>query len=129
MKNKEEIEDNRIPKQLAKALGIEKEDEDSLIAFKESLFEKTVRENIELKKKVEQIKIEAYWQGYIAKQNEAVEICKQCKCREKARGLETQKQELIEKLEETRNNLKKDGFIGYSDEIQEILEILKGDKQ
>lgn len=43
--------------------------------------------------------------------------------------LESNKQELIEKLEETRNNLKKDGFIGYSDEIQEILEILKGEKE
>lgn len=70
MQNKEEIEDSRIPKQLAKALGIHKDDDDSLIAFKESLFEETVKENIKLKKQVEQ--------------------------------LETEKQKLIEKLEEDK---------------------------
>lgn len=68
MLSKEEIEKNRIPEQLAKALGIEKEDSDSLIAFKESIFEETVRENIKLKKQIEQ--------------------------------LESDKQDLIEKLEE-----------------------------
>lgn len=34
---------------------IEKEDEDSLIAFKESLFDETVKENIRLKNQVEQL--------------------------------------------------------------------------
>ena len=52
--NKEEIENNRIPKEIAKALGIEKEDKDSLIAFKENLYEQTVRENVRLKKELEQ---------------------------------------------------------------------------
>lgn len=42
----------------------------------------------------------AYWEGYIAKQNEAMEICKQCKYIKKARELESDKQKLIEKLEE-----------------------------
>lgn len=55
MQSKEEIENNRIPKQLAKALGIEKEDTDILIAFKQSLYEQTVKENIKLKKQVEQL--------------------------------------------------------------------------
>lgn len=55
MQSKEEIENNRVPKQIAKILDIKKEDTDSLIAFKESIYEKTVKENIELKKKVEQL--------------------------------------------------------------------------
>lgn len=56
MLSKKEIENNRIPKQLAKALGIKQEDKDSLKAFKESLYEKTAKENIKLKKQVEQQK-------------------------------------------------------------------------
>lgn len=31
----------------------------------------------------------AYWEGYIAKQNEAMEICKQCKYIKKVRQLES----------------------------------------
>lgn len=58
MLSKEKIENDKIPKQLAKALGIEKEDTDSLIAFKESLFEQTVKENVKLKKQVEQLEKE-----------------------------------------------------------------------
>ena len=38
-------------------------------------------------------------------------------------------QKLIEKLEETRDNLERNGYVGYADEIQEILEIVKGEKQ
>lgn len=41
--------------------------------------------------------------------------------------LELDRQKLIEKLEETRNNLEKDGFVGYADEIQKAIEILKGE--
>lgn len=55
MLSKEEKENNRIPKQLAKALGIEKEDSDALIAFKENLYERTTKENIKLKRQVEQL--------------------------------------------------------------------------
>ena len=40
---------------------------------------------------------------------------------------ETNKQKIIERLEEIRDNLEKDGFVGYADEIQEILEIVKGE--
>ena len=31
----------------------------------------------------------AYWKGYIAKQNEAMEICKQCKYIKKVKQLES----------------------------------------
>lgn len=55
MLSKEEIENNRIPKEIAKVLEIDKEDNDSLIAFKESLFEQTTKENIKLKKQIEQL--------------------------------------------------------------------------
>ena len=41
---------------------------------------------------------------------------------------EEDKQKLIEKLEEIRNNLERDGYVGYAEEIQEILEIAKGEK-
>lgn len=37
----------------------------------------------------------------------------------------TNKQKVIEKLGETRDNLERDGFVGYADEIQEILKIAK----
>lgn len=35
--------------------GIEKEDTDSLIAFKQNIYEQTVRENVEFKKQIEQL--------------------------------------------------------------------------
>lgn len=50
------IETDKKLKQLSKALEIKKEDRE--------------------KEQIEQIKIKAYWEGYIQKQNEAVEICK-----------------------------------------------------
>lgn len=56
--SKEETKNNGIPKELESLYGIEKEDTDSLIAFKESLFEKTAKENIKLKKQVEQLEKE-----------------------------------------------------------------------
>lgn len=34
---------------------------------------------------------------------------------------------LVEKMKEMRRNLNKDGFIGYADEITDILEELKGE--
>lgn len=45
----------------------------------------------------------AYWKGYIQKQNEAMEIRKQCKYIKKARKLETREQKLVEKLKEQAN--------------------------
>ncbi len=48
----------------------------------------------------------AYWEGYIQKQNEAVEICKQCKYRKKARELEDYitKDKIREKIKELNKN-------------------------
>ncbi len=84
----------------------------------------------------------AYWKGYIQKQNEAVEICKQCKYRKKARELESKKQKLIEKLKKDIVNITKtmqDGkhwddysrcrLKAYRTKTKEILKILKGEKQ
>lgn len=34
---------------------------------------------------------------------------------------------LVEKIKEIRNDLEKDGFVGYADEITDILEELKGE--
>ena len=83
-----------------------------------------------------------YWQGYIQKQNESVEICKMCKYRKKARKLEIQNQELIKKLEEDIvniskkinsedyiNNYRKIRLKAFKMKTREILKILKGDKQ
>lgn len=50
----------------------------------------------------------AYWEGYIAKQNEAMEICKQCKYIKKVKQLESREQKLIEKLEEESKQLEHD---------------------
>ena len=76
----------------------------------------------------------AYWEGYIAKQNEAMEICKQCKYIKKVKELESEKQNLIEKLEEEIKNTKRQ----YSentllniridwkiDVLEDILEFIK----
>ena len=84
----------------------------------------------------------AYWEGYIAKQNEAIEICKQCKYMKKVKQLESDKQNLIKKLEEdivnANDNIKhmeeknilqtiaRELAIGMRDYAQEILEIVKG---
>lgn len=72
----------------------------------------------------------AYWEGYIAKQNEAMEICKQCKYIKKVKQLELREQKLIEKLEEDTNKpipLAEDmDWIRCRKEYaKEILEILK----
>lgn len=42
-----------------------------------------------------QIRESAYWEGYAQKQKEAIEICKQCKDRNKVEQLETNNQTLI----------------------------------
>lgn len=112
MLSKEEIENNRTPKEIAKILEIEKEDKDSLIAFKESLFEKTTKENIRLKKLLEQLETEN-------------------------KELKTDKQRLIEKLkkekftiESTYSQINGDYFMAQDrlDLISEILEIMRGEK-
>ena len=83
----------------------------------------------------------AYWKGYIAKQNEAMEICKQCKYIKKVKQLESDKQKLIEKLVEdideleTLNDNYTDADIlegiyttrGQIIKANEILSILKGE--
>ena len=84
----------------------------------------------------------AYWKGYIAKQNEAMEICKQCKYIKKVKQLESDKQKLIEKLEKDTVNITKtmqDGkhcddysrcrLKAYRTKTKEILSILKGENQ
>lgn len=42
--------------------------------------------------------------------------------------LESDKQKLIEKLEEVLKSIKQDGIYGYDEDILEILSILKGEK-
>lgn len=42
--------------------------------------------------------------------------------------LESDKQKLIEKLEEVLKSIKQDGIYGYDEDILEILSILKGKK-
>lgn len=76
----------------------------------------------------------AYWEGYIQKQNEAMEICKQCKYIKKVKQLECDKQKLIEKLEEEHTNAKTKYSetlspyqYGKVDVVEEILSILKGE--
>ena len=43
--------------------------------------------------------------------------------------LESDKQKLIEKLEEVLKSIKQDGIYGYDEDILEILSILKGEKE
>ena len=42
-------------------------------------------------------------------------------------NLESDKQKLIEKLEEVLKSIKQDGIYGYDEDILEILSILKGE--
>lgn len=95
----------------------------------------------------------AYWQGYIAKQNEAIEICKICKYMKKARDLESEnyeqnniinsyieeREKLIDKLEQDIEELEilNDNYIdanvlegtyetlGRISEAKKILSIIK----
>ncbi len=45
-------------------------------------------------------KDDSYWQGYIQKQNEAMEICKQCKYRNKANKYDSLVKKIEDKIEE-----------------------------
>lgn len=66
--------------------------------------------------------------GFSQKQNEAMQICKQCKYIKKLRQLETKHQKLIEKLEEDITNFAKENRDGsLQDYVDEILGILKGE--
>lgn len=130
MLSKEEIEKakERISKSLNDGLFStlysqeeNEEDEKILLAYIKQL--ETKLENI-------------YWQGYIQKQNEAMEICKQCKYIKKAKKLETDKQKLIEKLEECAESyytLNEDEEYERNKDVEEfakeILKILKGEKE
>lgn len=109
MLSKEEIENNRIPRQLAKALGIEKEDTDSLIAFKESLYKQMAKENVKLKKQVAQL--ESNKQKLIKK------LEKDIKKNNEFEFMPLQ-------IEKAYNNYYK---LGKIDEAQENLKILKGE--
>ena len=86
------------------------------------------------------IRREGYWEGYIQKQNEAMEICKQCKYMKKAKKLESDKQKLIRKLEwdviniskklngeDYIDNYRKIRLIAFKTKTKEILKILKGE--
>lgn len=73
-------------------------------------------------KQLEKDKEDAYWKGYIQKQNECMEICKMCKYREKARELEQDKQKLLEKLEELHKDMLKNGSMYYAKKVKEIME-------
>ena len=44
--------------------------------------------------------------------------------KEKAKG-----KEVIEDLKEVRHNLEKDGFVGYADEIEDIIQFAEGEKE
>lgn len=103
--SKEETKNNGIPKELESLYGIEKEDTDSLIAFKESLFEKTAKENIKLKKQVE--KLETKRQKLIEKLEEDIEITKK------------------QYSENTLLNIRVDGKL---DTLEEMLKTLKGEE-
>lgn len=70
-----------------------------------------------------------YWNGYIKKQKESIEICKMCKYRKRYKELK-QKETILDKVtEECRRQMKE-----YEDSIleifpQRILEIIEGEKE
>lgn len=73
-----------------------------------------------------QIRESAYWEGYAQKQKEAIEICKQCKDRNKVKQLETNNKKLIEYIEKK--------MCEYDETIielvlQNILAVAKGEKE
>ena len=59
--------------------------------------------------------------GYIQKQNEAGEICKQCKYRKKARQLEIDRQKLIDKMKADRMEQLDDYVIYFIESYLRIL--------
>lgn len=66
---------------------------------------------------------DSYYKGYIQKQNEAMQICKECKYREKSRKLEIEKADIIEKLEKRKNqNNQRYGQAIDNDEFPEMYE-------
>ena len=66
---------------------------------------------------------DSYYKGYIQKQNEAIQICKECKCRDKSRKLEIEKADIIEKLEKRKNqNNQRYGQAIDNDDFPEMYE-------
>lgn len=47
----------------------------------------------------------------------------------KVKQLETEKQNVMKDLEKLNNSLEKDGFVGYADDIQDILSYMKGEEK
>lgn len=72
-----------------------------------------------------------FWEGYIQKQKEAVEICKICKYKNKVEQLETNNKKLIDKLEEDKKKWQE--FHNRVPEVPEyidyILPFAKGEKE
>ncbi len=48
-----------------------------------------------------------YWQGYIQKQNETIEICKQCKYRKKSNRYDSLVKQIKDKIEEAQKEYNK----------------------
>ena len=66
---------------------------------------------------------DSYYKGYIQKQNEAIQICKECKCRDKSRKVEIEKADIIEKLEKRKNqNNQRYGQAIDNDDFPEMYE-------
>lgn len=92
---------------------------------------------------LEKEKEDSYWQGYIKKQNESVEICKICKYREKYRQLEAElaeanntinqykerEQNLIKYLEKEIDNMGSGSSMYLVKlSLKAVLEMMKGEK-
>ena len=104
MLSKEEIVNclnNIIDKYFEKISGIGEED------YNEDLDDICCDINEVIEKIEDGIEVDDYYRGYNERDKLAKKICKECKYRKKVKELETDKQKLIEKLEEKNRNINK----------------------
>ncbi len=69
-------------------------------------------------------KNDSYWQGYIQKQIEAMEICKQCKYRNKANKYDSLVKMIKDKIEDLKENNNGDDYT-LTNVVMILQELLK----
>lgn len=81
----------------------------------QELLNKSDANNIELQQEIESLKNDTYWKGYIDKQNQDAELCKECKNRKELK----KKDQLIDELVKYMASGK--CYYGSEEEIREVF--------
>lgn len=91
------------------------EEKEAEVQRLQELSEKLNTDNTELLGEIENLKNDAYWSGYIDKQNQSVEICKQCKYIKNNKIKDKMIDELVKYMASGKC------YYGGEDEIREVF--------